>query len=416
MRIGIVQFPGSNCERETSMAVKRAGMEPVNFLWNEDKQKLLSLDGYVIVGGFAYEDRSRAGIIAAHDPIMQVISAESAKGKPVLGICNGAQILIESGLVPGTENNKVSMALAENKRVANGKILGTGFYNDWVYIRLSAEYQRNAFTRHLHHNSILKVPIAHAEGRFVISAALLAEIKAQGLHVFQYCDAQGTIDPHFPTNPNASIENIAAVANKAGNILAIMPHPERTIAGDPIFESIRDYIAEGQYQAVSPLTYYPRRFSLPRYQKVAGTTEWVTELRITDNEALTVENVLRQNGLKVHVRKQVHWELTCDSIQTLDAIEKTGVLYNPNKEIKTHAHPAQKAGQRFLVRTKENINGKAKQQLLKYHYNIQGVSEIKAGLLWHFEWEKDMMGPGGDEILKTNIIANPYAHECYQYT
>ena len=135
MRIAIIQFPGSNCERETMLAVKRAGMEPVEFLWNESREKLREMAGYIIVGGFSYEDRSRAGIIAALDPVMQEIAIQSEKGKPVLGICNGAQVLVETGLVPGLENNKVGMVLTENKRVANGKILGTGYYNAWINMR-----------------------------------------------------------------------------------------------------------------------------------------------------------------------------------------------------------------------------------------------------------------------------------------
>src|SRR3990167_6110991 len=179
MRIAIVQFPGSNCERETMLAVKRAGMEPVEFLWNESREKLRQMDGFIIVGGFSYEDRSRAGIIAALDPIMHEIKAQSEMGKPILGICNGAQILVECGLVPGLENNKLGMVLAENKRIAHGKILGTGYYNAWIHMRLSDEYQRNAFTKHLTSKDILRVPMAHAEGRFAMSDALLQEIEMQ---------------------------------------------------------------------------------------------------------------------------------------------------------------------------------------------------------------------------------------------
>src|SRR5476649_999628 len=99
MRIAIMQFPGSNCERETALAVERAGMQPKEFLWNSPPEKLADFNGFIIVGGFSYEDRSRAGIIAALDPIMQAIKQQSQLGKPVLGICNGAQILVEAGLV-----------------------------------------------------------------------------------------------------------------------------------------------------------------------------------------------------------------------------------------------------------------------------------------------------------------------------
>ena len=111
MKIAIVQFPGSNCERETMLAVQRAGMTPVEFLWNEPREKLREMAGFILIGGFSYEDRSRAGVIAALDPVMQEIKTQSALGKPILGICNGAQILVETGLVPGLEDNMLGMVL-----------------------------------------------------------------------------------------------------------------------------------------------------------------------------------------------------------------------------------------------------------------------------------------------------------------
>src|SRR5947209_6317167 len=125
MRIAIIQFPGSNCERETLLAVKRAGMIPQEFLWNESTEKLADFAGYIIVGGFSYEDRSRAGIIAALDPVMQILRQQSQLGRPILGICNGAQILVEAGLVPGLESDKLGLVLTENKRVQQGHVLGT---------------------------------------------------------------------------------------------------------------------------------------------------------------------------------------------------------------------------------------------------------------------------------------------------
>lgn len=134
MIIGVIQFPGTNCERETSEAIRRAGMQPVSHRWNMSIQRLSSYDGFVIAGGFSYEDRSRSGIIAAQDPIMDAIKIESEKGKPVLGICNGAQILVESGMVPGIEGYLPGAALTTNRRVEQGTLLGTGFYNAWITI------------------------------------------------------------------------------------------------------------------------------------------------------------------------------------------------------------------------------------------------------------------------------------------
>ncbi len=416
MRIAVVQFPGSNCERETMLAIKRAGMEPIEFLWNESREKLQDMDGYVIVGGFSYEDRSRAGIIAALDPVMQEIKAQSEKGKPILGICNGAQILVETGLVPGLENNKLGMVLTENKRVANGKILGTGYYNAWVNMRLSNEYQRNAFTRHLTPNDILNVPIAHGEGRFVMTDALLQEIEIQGLNVFQYCDITGDVVDQFPINPNGSLRNIAAISNKAGNVMAMMPHPERTINGDPIFQSMRDFIGEARIEHTTPLYYYPRRTITAAYQKPANTHECIVELMITDNHALTVQNTLRQRGLDVSVRRQVHWEMQTHTPEIVQQIKKTGVLFNERKEIELTATDIKSAATlTFLVRAKEDLCGQQKQQLLQDHFSIQGVSSLRHGVLWQFSSETATITELTNNILQTNIIMNPYAHDCYQY-
>ena len=125
--VAIIQFPGSNTERETFMACHRVGLNPFEFLWNQPVDKLSDFDGYIIVGGFSYEDRSRAGVIAALDPILDQIKIESELGKPVLGICNGAQILVESGLVPGLNKNKIGLALTDNKRIREGQVVGVGY-------------------------------------------------------------------------------------------------------------------------------------------------------------------------------------------------------------------------------------------------------------------------------------------------
>lgn len=413
MRIGIVQFPGSNCERETILAVKRAGMEPQEFLWNEAYEKLHEMSGFIIVGGFSYEDRSRAGIIAALDPVMNIIKAESELGKPVLGICNGAQILVEAGLVPGLQDNKVGLALTENKRMVNDKMMGTGYYNAWVNMRLSDHYQRNAFTRHLNPKQILRIPIAHAEGRFVMTDALLAEVREQGLNLFQYCDDKGEINAHFPINPNGSIDNIAAISNKAGNVLAMMPHPERTERGDAIFRSMRDYIAENDFQNIEPLFYYPRPKALTSF-KPQGQ-EYLIEAMITDNQALTVQKTLQQLGFPLKVKRFIHWEIHSHSSIDINLLKSTGVLWNDRKEHAVESF-TKRSESSFLVRAIEDLTGQKALQTLKYHFNIQSLNAIRHGILWHFELNPGMIPELKTLISKTQIISNPYAHDCYQYS
>lgn len=409
MQIAIIQFPGSNCERETILAVKRAGMEPVEFLWNESHDKLINCQGYIIVGGFSYEDRSRAGAIAALDPVMEILKTQSELGKPILGICNGAQILVESGLVPGVENNKPSMVLTDNKRIQNGKVLGTGFYNAEVNIRLSDGYQLNAFTRYLTPKHILAMPVAHGEGRFVIEPGLLTEMQTLGLNLFQYCDAAGKIIPEFPVNPNGSVDNIAAVSNKAGNVMAMMPHPERTPNGDLIFQSMRDYIKEGYVQKVAPLNYYPRPQEIKRYQ--AKQSELIVELIITDNHALSVENALNHLGIPVKITRQIHWEVECDSLDVLEQIKKSGVLYNDRKENLVNFSEKNRATTALLVRAKEDMVGQQKQQMLEDHFSIQGIRAIHHGVIWRIQGSKDSLNP----IINSHILYNPYAHDCYYY-
>jgi phosphoribosylformylglycinamidine synthase I len=415
MRIAIVQFPGSNCERETILAVKRAGMEPVEFLWNESREKLTEFDGYIIVGGFSYEDRSRSGAIAALDPIMNVIADQSEQGKPVLGICNGAQILVETGLVPGIENNQIGMALTDNKRISDGQVLGTGFYNAWVHMRLADQFQYNAFTRYLTPNNILHIPIAHGEGRFVIPSGLLAEMQEQGSALFQYCDAAGKIIDSFPVNPNGSIYNLAAVSNKAGNVMAMMPHPERTVNGDPIFHSMRDYISTGRKEHLTPLHYTPRMPKINSYKATDKAQQLIVELIITDNHAMSVENALRQKDIPVKVRRQIHWEIECDSAEIYQEVINSGVLFNDRKEVQVTLAAVKPVEQvTFLVRAKEDMLGQQKKQMLENHFGIKGIRHIRHGILWNVSGP-DHNHDVTEHIINSHILYNPNAHDCYYY-
>ena len=239
MKIAIITFPGMNREVEAKRAIDRNAMEGVIFRWNDDYEKLKDFDGYMFPGGFSYEDRGRSGVVAAQDPIIDYIKKEAQKGKPVLGVCNGAQVLVETGMIPGVNTTHLQCALGWNERIKDDQVLGTGFYNTWVYLKNTAKKERNAFNDF---DELLYVPIAHGEGRFTFDDDLLGRLEANDQIVLKYSDEKGNVIDEFPVNPNGSISNIAGICNEHGNIMAMMPHPETFKNGDAIFNSIRKYL------------------------------------------------------------------------------------------------------------------------------------------------------------------------------
>jgi len=413
--IAIIQFPGSNTERETLMACNRVGLNPVEFLWNEPAEKLSVFDGYVIVGGFAYEDRSRAGVIAALDPIMKQIKIEADKGKPVLGICNGAQILVESGLVPGLENHRVGIALTDNKRVKNNHCIGVGYYNTWANLQLTAPSDRCAFTRHLITGDWINVPLAHGEGRFIVPDELLEKMISNNQTVFRYCDDNGNILDEFPTNPNGSMHNLAAVCNAQGNVMAIMPHPERTEKGDAVFSSMKEFIEKENPVSSHTLTFDRPHYEVSNYETNGDSTEWVIDMIITDNEAASVQNALDHLGFDIALSRQTHWEISTDGDRKtiLQKIDATGELYNSNKEfiskIKTAVNTAS-----FIVQQKEDMLGRAKYETLTNRFEIDGITNIKRGVIWNVSINSGNFEGVLNDVLNTHILFNPLSHECYR--
>ena len=249
--IAVIYFPGNNCEEETLQSVLASGMDGKIVRWNQRKE-VAKYDGFVIPGGWGYEDRIRAGVIMAKDPVFGIIKKEAENGKPVLGICNGAQILVETGIIPGLKD-RVQMALAPN---INPFV--SGFYCTWVKIK-NAIKRKTAFNLTIGENEIMPIPIAHAEGRFTTKDQVLIQQLLQNEQLlFRYCDDLGNIADKFPINPNGSLINIAGITNKKGNVLAMMPHPERASwmhqvpgrhilgedagPGRKIFESIKLYL------------------------------------------------------------------------------------------------------------------------------------------------------------------------------
>ena len=200
-------FPGSNCDHDTFHAVNDAAQQPAAFLWHESED-LENCDAILIPGGFAYGDYLRAGAIARFSPVMQSVKKFAAAGGPVLGICNGFQILCESGLLPG--------ALLRNA--------GLKYICKQVYLR--AETTESVFTQLLDQGQVLKLPIGHMEGNYFCPADTLAELKRSRRVAFRYVNQAGEALPE--ANPNGSIDNIAGVFNEQRNVLGMMPHPDRS--------------------------------------------------------------------------------------------------------------------------------------------------------------------------------------------
>ncbi len=219
--VAVVYFPGNNCEGEALDAVLAAGMDGKIVRWNQRKE-VEKYDGYIIPGGWGYEDRIRAGVIMAKDPVFDIIKKGAENSKPVLGICNGAQALVECGMIPGLKD-KVEMALAPNKNP-----FVSGYYCTWIHIKSVENNNRCAFTKFIEKEQVIPVPIAHGEGRYITKdKELLQKLIKNKQIIFRYSTKDGKIEESFPTNPNGAMYNIAAICNKKGNVMAIMPHPER---------------------------------------------------------------------------------------------------------------------------------------------------------------------------------------------
>jgi phosphoribosylformylglycinamidine synthase I len=216
MRVAVVVFPGTNSEDETQRALAAAGLDAEIVHWSRGAAGLRPFDAFVLPGGFAYEDRVRAGAVAAHDEVMDAVIEAAQKGKFVIGICNGAQVLLEAGLVPGTGPlRRPTAAFAPN---AGGKFLCVH-----AYVRLAVPPSRVPVLGGLAAGAVLPAWVSHGEGRLAASDAELDALERDGHAAFVYCNARG----ERIAAPNGSARDVAGLTNRDGNVLAIMPHPER---------------------------------------------------------------------------------------------------------------------------------------------------------------------------------------------
>ena len=207
MKFGVIIFPGSNCDHDAFWALQHVAKQPVTFLWHESHD-LEDCDAIIVPGGFAYGDYLRTGAIAKFSPVMQSVRKFAAGGGLVLGICNGFQILCESGLLPG--------ALMRN--------VGLKYVCKPVQVRV--ENVDTPFTNACAQSEVLTIGIGHMEGNYYCDAATLDELRRENRIVFRYCSPSGEIAA--ATNPNGSLDNIAGICNRDANVLGMMPHPERS--------------------------------------------------------------------------------------------------------------------------------------------------------------------------------------------
>jgi len=230
MTFGVVVFPGSNCDHDCLWTVSQALGEKAEYVWYQEKD-LSGLDCLILPGGFSCGDYLRAGALVRFSPIMEAVKEYAQGGGLVLGICNGFQILLEANLLPG--------AMMRNRNLK--------FICQYIHIRVERTY--TPFTNLLEPGQVLEIPIAHMEGNYFADGETLEGLKGKNQIVFRYSSPQGEVDEAF--NPNGSLENIAGICNERGNVLGMMPHPERCCEdilgsedGRRIFESIIAYLSQ----------------------------------------------------------------------------------------------------------------------------------------------------------------------------
>lgn len=231
MRFGVVVFPGTWSDTDTHYALAEVLRQSVEYVWHKSTD-LSGYDCVILPGGFSYGDYLRCGSIARFSPVMRAVVDFAARGGIVVGICNGFQILCEAGLLPG--------ALTRNDTLQ--------FRCEWVTIRVEAS--QTPFTRRIADGQVLRVPISHGEGSYFAAPETLRELEDEGRVVFRYSDSEGRAAPE--SNPNGSMNNIAGIVNDGGNVLGMMPHPERCCEeivggtdGALLFGSIIDHLNAG---------------------------------------------------------------------------------------------------------------------------------------------------------------------------
>ena len=410
-KLAVITFPGNNCESESIRAAERNGFEAELVLWNEI-EKIGNFDAYFLIGGFSFEDRGRSGSIAAREKIFDAIREEAKKGKVILGACNGAQMIVESGLIP-VGDNPVPFSLADNvRRDKEGKVLGTGYYNVWVNIK--PERKDTAFSHNV--SELLKVPVAHGEGRFTSIDKTALRVLEEGSQVaFRYCDEEGNVDANFPITPNGALFATAMIVNKEGTVGAIMPHPERFYAscdGDQIMKSMNEWIKAGRS---------PESVEIGDFSKVEVPETPTLELKevaivmekkllITDNEAFSVSQTASNiAGEKIEFEKSFLYEIEVEGDpDPKKKLFESGLIYNPNKEVLIESGSGS-VEFKYAVLPFEDDSAVALSEKLSTMFDTE--VRVRIFRCWNF---KEASKETVDKVLQNRLLANPNSAEIFQ--
>ncbi len=412
IRFAVISFPGTTGETESVRAFQRNGMEAEVVLWNDSGMlkgsRLDEFDGYCLAGGMSYGDRGRAGVIAAHHPIVEVIRKEAANGKVVLGIGNGAQILVESGLIPGYDDHSVACAVSS----AGSDV---ELQDGWRALRNMAPENRSAFNQF---TGVLHLSLGQDGGRFVFGdPKVLEDIKGNGQIVLRY----GNLGRGIISGPQGP-ESIAALCNPAGNVLAILPHPECDPkgGGDPLFESIRKWIKTSSKADYPSLGFYQGAEGIKPLE--VADLEFIVRPMAVDRERITVEGALRAKGIRKGLKRYSYWSAKLrpgmGGIEAAEKIIKLGLVANLNRDwvyvrIGGRAYQCTEAGRLrpvdldsagwLVVVERENNIGIAKGKELGRN-GADFLEGMTYGVLWEVENADEQVIY---EIIRTKILYNP---------
>lgn len=367
--IWVIYFPWSNCEEETKQALIRAGLDARIYRWNEPENDLSKCDWYVLPGWFSFEDRWRSWIIASTYPIFNLLRKEWKKWKLIIGICNWAQMLVESWLITNSAWPRIS--LTYNKRPN-----WSWFYNDWCYLKPAESSIFNDF------NQLAHMPFAHWEWRFIIPESEKKNIRV----IFRYSDKFWNIGQQ--SNPNWSDDSIAGISNLEWNILAMMPHPERSESWALIFDSIKRH-----FNNVIPWAQISQRI------KKSFEIELYIKLIISDNEAISLEKAFCEGNNINSVELERYRYIWISNLKDRNIFNKLLELWefaNLRKETVSYS-----AKRWVLVKNFENIQWTEIADIFK-RFGVKDV-EVETWIYWTAKDEYL------DKIASSYIFANPQA-------